>query len=232
MTLYVANGVFTTFESGTGADQLVVANGSFALFLSGTGGNIIYSGSVGRFSVSGNLKQPSAYLIPVIVVSAGRFSCSSAMKISRAFVFQKKHWSVESSSGDSVINLLSQGLGYYQVIKSLLQVGPFVYSNTMIANALTHGDSVQVAQMLMTAFPDGFVKNIKTLNGLTGALKKLQKHQIVLSADEVVMVQNLIQSLAAADDVRTTRKLMLSVSNPESRFESVPSGIYIDGRII
>jgi len=230
MTLYVVNGAFCSFESVTGDDQLVVANGSFALFLSGTGGNTIYSGHVGRFSVSCDIKQPLAYLLPITAISAGRFSCSPEMKISKAGVFLKKHWSVESSSGTAAINLFSQGLGIYHAVKSLLQVGVFVSASQSIRKALSRGDCIHIAQMLEAALPDGFAKNIKTLNDLTESLRKLQKHQIGLSADEVAVVQNLLQSLAIANDVRAARKLIMSISNLESRFESVASGIYIDGR--
>jgi hypothetical protein len=119
--------------------------------------------------------------------------------------------------------------GYARLV---LQVGTFLYSSTMTANALSRGDYLQVAQLLKAALPDGFTKNVKALNGLTEALKNLQKQQVSLSADEVAIVQSLLQSLAINDDIRVARKLTISVSNPESRFESVSTGIYIDGRPI
>lgn len=233
MTLYVANGVFCTFESGTGSDQLVVANGSFALFLSGTGGgDIIYSGSVGRFSVSFDLKKPVANLLPVIAVNAGRFSCSPRVKLSGAVTFFKICWPIKLSLGTSTADLIKHGLGYYDVIKSILQVGTFVSAGQSLRKTLSRGDCIQVAQMLEAALPDGFKKNIKMLKDLTESLRKLQKQQVGLSADEVAVVQNLLQSLTIDNDIRVARKLTISVSNPESRFESVSIGIYIDGRPI
>jgi hypothetical protein len=232
MTLYVANGVFSTFESGTGSDQLVVANGSFALFLSGTGGNTIYSGSVGRFSALCDLKQPATHLLPAIKVNVGRFSCSPGVKLSGTITFLKKHWSIRLSSGNSTADLIKPGLGYYGAIKSILQVGTFVSSGQGIKGILSRGDHIPTTQSLLVRLSDDTKQLLMVINNLAEVLKIIQKQSNSLSSESVVMVNQYLQSLSMADDIRATQKLAVSISDPVGQFKTLPVGIYIDGRPI
>ncbi len=232
MTLYVANGVFCTFESGTGNDQLVVSNGTFALFLSGTGGNIIYSGSVGRFSVLCDLKQPVAYLLPVITVNAGRFSCKPEIAALRAFTFLRQPVSVSKSLGATTYDVISQGLGLCISSLAIYEFADALAMVQKIAGSLSRGDDIFLYQSLKSPLPDDIQKRVALINDLTQALIALQKHRNDLSGDAVKKAVAYLQTLAVVDSASVSQKLSVSVKDPESLFKYVPSGIYIDGRPI
>ena len=233
MTLYVANAVFSTFESGTGSNQLVIANGSLVLFLSGTGGGTIYTGSVGRFSASSELKQPTtSLLLPGVTASAGRFSCSLGMKFSRAVIPLKKYRSISLSFGTLTADYISQGFGIYLPYKILSALSQPNFLYLLSVNDLARGDDLSLYQSLKSSLPGDIQKRIVLINDLTEALIALQKQRNDLSGDAVKQAIAYLQTLANVDSANVSQKLSISIEDPGSLFKSVPSGIYIDGRPI
>jgi hypothetical protein len=230
MALYVRNGTFCLTESGIGTDELAVVGGVFTFFSSGTDGPVIYSGSVGRFSVDANLKQPSIVLVQPYSVSAGRFSTNPAINFSQTFKFTKKNWAVQSSSGTSAAHLTNQGFGRHDPLKAILQVGVFVSSWQGVKAILSRADHVPIAQPLSVGLPDDVKRLLRVVNDLAETLALHQKQRNTLSSDPVAVITKYLQSLLPTNDVRVKQSITVSLSEPGSLFKSVQVGIYIDGR--
>ena len=122
------------------------------------------------------------------------------------------------------------GLGSYLALN--LQVGTYLFLNAGLKVVLSRGEHEQIVNNLRFGISDGF-QNFLVLSGqLAEVLQKVQAHKVSLSDDAIVIIHKFLQTLDKADSTRKNQKVTLFIGSSESRFESVPVEIFIDGRPI
>ena len=184
--------------------------------------------------------------IQKIFKNAGHFILNCSLPLKRYIFLHPKHIYSKSINslgseilsqlsgafGTSIIGHLSHGLGIYFQNGVLFTLSHPSSLSVLSKNCIGRGNNVLSLNALLIPLPDVVQKSFEIVNDLTEPFKQMQKHQNSLSDEVITMALKLLQAIDKTDNVRKNQKVTLFIGTSESRFESVPVEIFIDGRPI